>query len=146
MAFDFIGNSETPVQVRALMAPGTYIFQEDNTYDAPGSHTVVFDKGTPLAVGEYVVNIYVSDQAYLADSFQLVIGDEVAIPTPDDVRPEVEGAAESTEPTEPTIDTPVGDIDQLPQGNSGLLVLAGIGIFALLGIVLWAAWSAMRRS
>jgi hypothetical protein len=144
MAFDFIGNSETNVQVRVLMAPGTYIFQEDNAFDAPGSHTVVFDNRTPLAVGEYVVNIYVGEEAYLADSFQLVIGDEVTIPTPEGAMPEVEGTDAPT--PDQGIDTPNVDPVDPPQGNSGLLLLAGVGIFALLGIVLWAAWSAMRRS
>ena len=100
---------------------------------------------TPLAVGEYVVNIYVSDQAYLADSFQLVIGDEVTIPTPQEGMPEAQGT-ESAPEGAPTLQIPSEGVDEAPEANSGLLLLAGVGIFALLGIVLWAAWSAMRRS
>ena len=97
---------------------GTYIFQEDNAFDAPGSHTVVFDNRSPLAVGEYVVNIYVGTEAYLADSFQLVIGDEVTIPTPEGAMPEVEGMDVPT--PDQGINTPNVDPVDPQQGNSVL--------------------------
>lgn len=152
IAFDFSGSSPTAIQTRVLGNLGATLYQESETYDAPGSHVVTFDNKTPLEVGEYVVNIYVGDDVYLADSFQLLVGDEVVLPTPQDEGPAMEiptpelGGAEAAAPAaSATLETPTGT-GEAPSGSPALLALAGLGMVLLLGIVLWAGRSAMRRS
>lgn len=148
VAFDFSGSAATDVQVRILGTMGNIIFQQAEVYDAPGSHTIDYDHESPLEMGEYVVNVYVGEDAYLADSFQLAVGPEVLaslIATPDDGAPQVAIATPEVPAPAPTLGTPIDNGIVTPGPSPMLLALAGLGMVLLFGIVLWAIWSAMRR-
>jgi hypothetical protein len=149
VAFDFSGSASTDVQVRILGTMGNIIFQQAEVYDAPGNHTIDYENESPLQVGEYVVNVYVGEDAYLADSFQLAVGDEVLaslIATPDDGAPQSPIPTPDAPAPAPTLGTPVDEGSTTPGASPMLLALAGLGMILLFGIVLWAIWSAMRRS
>jgi len=134
-----------------VMGPsGTVLFQTSETYDTPGTKTVLVDNdGSAFADQEYVVNAYVGADAYLADSLQLVVGD-VQLPTPEE-QTVPESAAlpaqqfATAQPAAPSEAASTGG--DVPGGPStGVLALAVVGIVALIGIVMWAAWSATRRT
>ncbi len=152
IAFDFTGSTETNVQVRILGNMGAILFQESQSYDSPNTYVVRYEHGDPLPIGEYVVNAYVGDEVYLADSFQLAVGEEVAFPTPQDAQatalvltPQSPLPESSQAQPGPTLETPADD-GTAPGASPMLLILAGLGMVLLFGIVLWAGWSAMRRS
>jgi hypothetical protein len=149
IAFDFTGTAETDVQIRVIGNIGSILYQESESYGSPNTYVVRYEHGDPLPVGEYVINAYVGDDVYLADSFQLAVGEAVTFPTPQSggessmiLTPESES---ELAPPAPTLETPV-DAGQAPGASPLLLALAGLGMVVLFGIVLWAGRSAMRRS
>lgn len=151
VAFDFTGNAATEVQVRVMGAMGTVLQQKDGTYAAPGTYVIEIDnKGSPFQDNEYVINLYLGKERYLADSLQLVIGDASIAPSVADRTAESPLTA-AAEPTLAAITDPgaagsTGLPTNVPGGPSqAVLILAGVGALALLAIVLWAGWSAMGR-
>lgn len=150
VAMDFEGAAPIDVQIRVMGPSGTVLFQETETYEAPGTQTVVVDNaGSPFAEQEYVVNAYVGPDAYLADSMQLVVGD-VVLPTPGDEAPVEAQALEAQTVTQGDVAGAPADVPAaapVPGGPStAVLLLAVAGIVVLFGIVLWAGWSATRRA
>lgn len=153
-AFDFSGTQATDVKLRILGVEGVPIFEESRQVDAPGTITFTYDaKDQPLQVGEYVVNLYMGKESYLSDSVQLYVGDaqpSVSQATKQALTPQAETTADPAatavesggSPESSSAEAPTGGS---PAGNRSLLVLAGVGLLALLGIVLWAGRSAMRR-
>jgi hypothetical protein len=151
IAFDFSGNTPTDVQIRVMGPMGTILQQETDTYSAPGTHVIEFDNGgIPLEDNEYVVNAYVGDEFYLADSLQLAVG-EAQIPESREVDspPDSEGPL----PQEPVSAMPgpgapdLGAEGATPGGPPArLLVLAGLAVVVLLAVVAWAGWSFARHS
>ncbi len=154
-AFDFSGTQVTEVKLRVMGNEGVSLFEESRQVDAPGTVTFTYDaKDQPLETGEYYINLYVGKESYLSDSVQVYVGDakpavsqatQIAAQT--QAVPGASGAttgdsapADSASSPAPA-DTTGGSIP----GNRNLLVLAGAGLLALLGIVLWAGRSAMRR-
>jgi len=142
MAFDFTGSTPTDVEIRVTGPMGAILFQESQSYDRPGNQVVVFDnKGVPLEDNEYVINAYVGKDRYLADSVQLTIGAAV-IPSPNSGNP-------PPLPSQPTLaggGAGGGTVPVTPPGPArSSLLLAIVGMLGLLGIALWAGWSAMRR-
>jgi hypothetical protein len=152
VAFDYDGGAPTEVQVRVMGAMGTVLQQKDATYDAPGTYVVEIDNnGRPFEVNEYVVNLYVGKDRYLADSLQLAIGEASIAPSVAD-RTAQAAVAGAGEPTVAAVDAgavvnaaaPVADVPGGPSPT--VLALVGLGALALLAVVLWAGWSAMGRS
>jgi hypothetical protein len=148
VAFDYEGGAATPVQVRVMGPSGTVLLQTQEVYSAPGTYTVDYEnEGGPLEDQEYVVNVYLGTDPYLADSLQLVVG-----------AGEIPGAVEADAPTALPQDAASAQLDvdtqdaalpvarDIPGGPSWrVLVLAGLGIVALALVVVWAGWSAMKR-
>lgn len=156
VGFDYEGDGSNEVQIRFMGPSGTVLYQETNTYDAPGTYQVEIDNGsTPLQEQDYVINAYIGPEPYLADSLQLVVG-SAQVPGMDaeDDAP-VQGAQEQDVaqpvghelPPQPVTSEVQQDAGQIPGGPSWqVLALAGLGILALMAIVLWAGWSAMNRA
>lgn len=157
-AFDFSGTQATDVKLRILGTEGVPIFEESRQVDAPGTVSFTYDaKDQPLEVGEYVVNLYVGKESYLSDSVQLYVG--AANPPVSQATKQAETAlaAATADPAAGAAaeagagDAAASPVDaEAPSGSSltgsrSLLILAGVGLLALLGIVLWAGRSAMRR-
>ncbi|HQZ71243.1 MAG: hypothetical protein ACH37Z_16585 [Anaerolineae bacterium] len=146
-AFEFAGTQATDVKIKVLGTEGVGLFEESKSVDAPGTYEFVYDaKDRPLEKGEYVVNLYLGKESYLADSVQLFVGDaepQQSVASQQETAPA--NPAESPEPSAPIDAAPSEDPAGGATGNSSLLILAGAGILALLGIVLWAGRSAMRR-
>lgn len=143
VAFDYQGVGPTDVSVRLIGTSGTIVFDEQQAYEKPGVHVIIFKQGgSPIADGEYVVNAYVGDEQYLADSLQLAIG-EAEIP--DSMMTSVAGTP-SAEPggVIPTVATAGGESSSPPNPFTPTLVLALVGFLALVLVVLWAVRSAMR--
>lgn len=146
-AFEFVGTQATELKLKVLGVEGAALYEESKSLDAPGTYDFTYDaKDQPMVDGEYVINLYLGKESYLADSVQVYVGN---------AQPPVSVAtqqAQQTAPAETVVGTPVTPSDSPVtggdtggSGNSSLLVLAGVGILALLGIVLWAGRSAMRR-
>lgn len=151
MAFDFSGTAPMTAQLRMMGPMGAMIHQTDVELIEPKTYVVEYDPGdNPLAVTEYVVNIYVEAEGsyYLADSLQMTVGDaEISpsvneLPVPTEVSP---------------VSNPVSSVQGVPNPDSGapaqvpgpstmLLMLAGVGVIGLLAVVAWAGMSAMKRS
>lgn len=140
VAYDFQGTEPTDVSIRVLGPNGTIEFQEQKKVDTPGTHVVQFTKGDGvIADNEYVINAYVGEQQYLADSLQVAVGKAVIPESPSTAIAE---KTRSTGPlptavASPTIDTGPGVNDNTP------LVLAGVLLLVLAGVVVWAVRSAM---
>lgn len=145
IAFDYQSSTPERVQIRVMGPMGAVMFQSDETYDAPGTHVIEFDNGgAALEETEYVVNAYVTDSLYLADSLQATVGEAQLSPAAN------EQSVTAAEPqvVEVPIDAPAGDLapaGPAPGPSSMLLVVAGVGVLALLGIVAWAGMSALGR-
>jgi len=149
VAFDYESSTPQRVQVRVMGPMGAVMFQSDETYETAGTHVLEFENGgTPLQETEYVVNAYVTDSLYLADSLQATVGEATLSPAAN------EGSV--VQPAEPqVVEVPIGEpvgavAAQAPAGgavgpSSMLLVAAGVGVLALLGIVAWAGMSAVGR-
>ena len=146
-AFEFAGTQATDVKLKVLGNEGAALFEDTKSLDAPGTYEFLYDaKDQPLEKGEYVVNLYLGKEFYLADSVQLFVGD---------VQPQQSEASLTEAPAATaTGGASAGDTGKPPIGdsqpgggssNTSLLILAGAGIVVLLGIVLWAGRSAMRR-
>lgn len=159
VAFDYTGSGTTPVQIRVMAPQGVVVFQDDSEYDAPGTYVIEVDNGgLPFGEQEYVINTYVEEARYLADSMQILVGDEaqlipadneqvaepgattIVVDGPDDV-----AGAMATMQAGGTVTSA-----EVPDTNAGpstmLLVLAILGVVGLLGVVAWAGVSAMRQS
>ena len=220
IAYDFQGTSASEVQVRVMGVQGTIMMQETYKLDHPGTQVVTFERrGIPLDDGEYVVNVYVGPDFYLADSLQATVGaarlpeagptlPNEALPTmqliaPGTPMPDANGTAISAgteaaggqpgtgpgtgtgaggqtggaagypapgaagqNPNNPAAvagvnpaaggqgdgaqgagQPPAGDAagSAAPGPSPAILGLAMAGMVALLGVVLWAGWSAMKR-
>lgn len=145
-AFEFVGTQATEVKLKVLGVEGAALYEESKSLDAPGTYDFAYDaKDQPMAEGEYVINLYLGKESYLADSVQVYVGNAqppVSVATQQAQTPSTETVVGT--PVTPS-DSPVTGGDTGGSGNSSLLVLAGVGILALLGIVLWAGRSAMRR-
>jgi len=148
IAFDYKASSPERVQVRVMGPMGAVMFQSDETYEAPGTHVIEFDNGgLPLEETEYVVNAYVSDSLYLADSLQATVGEARLSPASN----EQSITAPEPQTIEMPIDRPGADLaaaapaGPTPGPSAMLLVVAGIGVLALLGVVAWAGMSALGR-
>jgi hypothetical protein len=144
VAFEFQGTQPTNVSVLVLGPSGTIEFQEQRTVESPGTHVVEFkrDRGT-LADNEYIINAYVGDQQYLADSLQLAVGEAVV----------QLGTSVPRETAPPTVSGPIptaagsgAGIYQPPPSDTSLLVLAAVGLAVLGALVVWAVRSAMKSS
>jgi len=145
-AFEFVGTQATEVKLKVLGVEGAALFEESKSLEAPGTYDFTYDaKDQPMAEGEYVINLYLGKESYLADSVQVYVGNAqppVSVATQQALTPQAETSdGASATPSA----SPVTGGDTSPAGNSSLLILAGVGIVALLGIVLWAGRSAMRR-
>ena len=152
IAFDYDGTVPTPVQVRVMGPSGTVLLQTQEEYGTPGTQYVEFDnEGVPLEDQEYVVNVYLGTDPYLADSLQLAVG---AAEIPGSVAEDVptEGTAQATTSSELVIQTPgvtdpIADGQPVPGGPSWVVVaVAALGIVALALVVVWAGWSATKRT
>ena len=149
VAFDFSGETGTDVQVRVMGPSGTVLLQKQETYSKTATYFVDYDNGaTPLADQEYVVNVYVGTDPYLADSLQLVVGEAPIVrsdmeATPAGGTPPPAG----TEVQVPSDISPPQESQTVPGGPSWVvLAVAGLGILVLGAVVVWAAWSAMSRN
>lgn len=145
IAFDYQSSTPERVQIRVMGPMGAVMFQSDETYDAPGTHVIEFENGgIPLEETEYVVNAYVTDSLYLADSLQATVGEAQLSPASNE---------QSVAPSEPqVVEVPIGEpvgatgtAGSPPGPSSMLLVVAGVGVLALLGVVAWAGMSALGR-
>jgi hypothetical protein len=150
VAFDYEGTTATPVQVRIMGPSGTVLLQQQEEYAAPGTYYADYKSDGPMPDQEYVVNVYIGTDPYLADSLQLIVG-EGEIPGPvDAAAPTAASATESTggQLAVTTGEAAAGTTSQdIPGGPSPVvLALAGLGIVALALVVAWAAWSATRRA
>jgi hypothetical protein len=146
-AFEFAGTQATDVKFKVLGTEGVSLFEDSKSLDAPGTYQFVYDtKDRPLEKGEFVANLYLGKESYLADSVQIYVGD-VQPPPSQASRLETQpaDAAQSALPTSAMEPVASDDAPEGATGNVTLLALAGAGIVALLGIVLWAGRSAMRR-
>ncbi len=144
IGFDFTGSAPTDVEIRVMGPLGAILYQETAQYDAPGPQVVTFDNGgVPLADNEYVVNAYVGEDHYLADSLQLTVGAAV-LPTSG-----AESKSQFAETPQPTLVGALagagGAQAGLPGSSRSTLALALAGMVVLFGVVVWAGWSAMRR-
>lgn len=148
IAFDYKANTPERVQVRVMGPMGAVMFQSDETYETEGTHVIAFENGgIPLEETEYVVNAYVSDSLYLADSLQATVGNATLSPASNEQT--------VVQPVPQVIEMPIDGANvpgaaSTPAGpatgpSSMLLVIAGIGVLALLGIVAWAGMSALGR-
>ncbi len=143
VAFDYQGVGATDVAVRMIGTSGTILFDEQKPFEEPGTHVIIFKQGSgPIPDGEYVVNAYVGDEQYLADSLQLAIG-EAEIPdsvmTPLAQTPSAEAGG-----VIPTVAVAGGESSSPPNPFTPTLILALAGLLALVLVVLWAVRSAMR--
>jgi hypothetical protein len=153
VAMDYDASAATDVLLKVMGPSGTVLFQNKETLSQPGTHTVQVssDGGQPFADQEYVVNVYVGADAYLADSLQLVVG-EAQLPTPEEAEATTE--ARSLDPLAASTRSAAGQqassrplSSNVPGGPSkSVLALAVAGILVLCGIVIWAAWSATRHA
>jgi hypothetical protein len=136
VAYDFPGGEPTDVSIRVLGTTGTILFDERQQVSRPGAQVILFRKGDgPLEDSEYVVNAYVGENQYLADSLQVLVGAAqlMGSATPVAASTAVAGVLPTAGP-EPTA----------PTGDNAPLVLAALGLLALGAVVLWALRSAMR--
>lgn len=160
VAFDYDGEGAMPVQIRVMAPQGVVIYQSSEVYDSPGTYVIEVDNGgLPFEDTEYVINSYVDEARYLADSMQVLIGAAEIIPPDIESNPPAVSTVEvvvgdqgaldgqvappegaGTSPT--TVDT-AGDV---PGPSPMLLVLAILGVIGLLGVVVWAGMSALRQS
>lgn len=148
IAFDYKASSPERVQIRVMGPMGAVMFQSDETYEAPGTHVIEFDNGgVPLEETEYVVNAYVSDSLYLADSLQATVGEAQLSPASNEQSVTAPEPQVIEVPIEGPVDAAAGDAPAGPAAgpSSMLLVIAGIGVLALLGVVAWAGMSALGR-
>ncbi len=150
---DYEGTSLTPVSVRLMAPQGVILDQQQRDLEVKGAERFDFEFDPPLNDDEYVVNVYVGDQSYLADSLQLLVGEAQLIPADNERIAEVQidpdaapgsveagntGSLEAGVPPSASVgaDSPLGP-------SPLLLVLAGLGVLGLLGVVVWAGMSAM---
>jgi hypothetical protein len=155
VGFDYEGTAESEVQIRVMGPSGTILHQDTGSYDAPGGYEIEVDNGdNPFQDQDYVINAYIGPEPYLADSLQLVVGSG-SVPgmeTSEESasQPELTGNSEPVGqelPPQPVVSELEPDQGEIPGGPSRqVLLLAGLGIVALMAIVLWAGWSAMNRS
>ncbi len=151
IAFEYSGEGSAQVQVRVLGPMGTVMYQEDEACEGPGTFVVEFDNGAPLADNEYVVNAYVGDEKYLADSLQLAIGaakiapskiDSTTVASDSSTQPQAE-VLEPLDIGSEAVEQPSSG--QVPGGPSRwTLALAALGVLVLIAVVFWAARSAAR--
>jgi hypothetical protein len=143
IAYDFQGTEPTNVSVRVMGPNGTIEFQDQQKVDKPGLHIVSYKPSTgSIAENEYVINAYVGEQQYLADSLQLAVGAAKIVGS---ATPAPQETAEAT-PAGPgaAVPTPPGPGEPpAPGADPAILVLAGLGLLVLAGIVVWAVRSAM---
>jgi hypothetical protein len=146
IAFDFKGQAATDVQVRVMGPSGTVLLQHQESYAAPATYYVDYDGGDQaLADQEYVVNVYLGADAYLADSLQLVVGEASISRSEMDATAAMSDTARTAAPLSSDI-SPVAPRQGVPGGPSWIvLAVAALGIVVLGAVVVWAAWSAMRR-
>jgi hypothetical protein len=144
VAFDYSGASPTDIAVRVVGPMGAIVFEDRKVYNKPGTHVIIFKQGTgPLADNEYVVNAYVGKDQYLADSLQLAIGKaKIAGAVATDSGPPSPPPAAGVIPTV----VPAGGASggQPPNPFTPTLILALVGLVALVSVVLWAVRSAMK--
>jgi hypothetical protein len=140
VAYDFQGTESTKVSIRVLGPNGNIEFQEDKVVDSPGIQVVHFQKedGT-ITDNEYIINAYIGDQNYLADSLQLAVGAAII---PESPSTEIARATDANNVLPTAIPTPV-DGGGVPNTGPGPLVLAGVLLLVLGGVVVWAVRSAM---
>jgi hypothetical protein len=148
IAFEYNGGDTTPVEVRVLGPMGAILFSDTEQCEEPGTFVMAFDHGAVLDDNEYVVNAYVGDESYLADSLQLAIGSASIPPSESDQVPAAtDSGAQGSDILQPVATATIaeGAAGAVPGGPSQwMLLVAGIGILVLLAVVLWAARSAMR--
>lgn len=151
VAFDYEGTTPTPVQVRIMGPSGTVLLQQQEDYSAPGTYYADYAAdGGALDDQEYVVNVYIGTDPYLADSLQLIVGSG-EIPGPVDAAAPTADLATDPAGGQLAVTTGEAAAGAAPQEIPGapstmVLVLAGLGILALALVVVWAAWSATRRA
>jgi hypothetical protein len=158
---DYDGGAVTPVSVRVMAPQGVILDQQMRDLQQAGPERFDFGFDPPLNDDEYVVNVYVGEQGYLADSLQLLVGDAEIIPPDIESAPEVRidpnaAGAPGSESAAPVAPPPAGmeaspvqpvaadGTAATPLGPSPLLlVLAALGVLGLLGVVVWAGVSAL---
>jgi hypothetical protein len=150
MAFDCTGETSAPVQLRLLLPLGAPIVMEDRECLAAGTQVVEYDPAdNPLADNEYVVNLYVGAELYVADSLQFTVG---AARIPGSVLNSTPIApADATVVAQAPVDSavqggvsPAADTSVPGSPSRWMLVVAVAAIIGLMGLVLWAGRSAMR--
>lgn len=136
--------SDQTVQVRVMQPPGAVLFQEDRTCATGGTQVVAYSRdGEAFPDNEYVVNVYVGSDLYLADSVQFAVGG-AEIPPSVSEGPTPASLAPSPVAVQGGGATDSGDASAAGGPSRWLLAVAGLGILALAAMVLWAGWSAMR--
>jgi hypothetical protein len=158
---DYDGGAVTPVSVRVMAPQGVILDQQMRDLQQAGAERFDFGFDPPLNDDEYVVNVYVGEQSYLADSLQLLVGDAELIPPDIESAPEVridpiEAGAPGSESSAPVAPAPAGNgaspVQPAAAGGTAepdlgpsslLLVFAALGVLGLLGVVVWAGVSAL---
>lgn len=142
--YEYDGSSAKRAVIKLIAPQGVFLDQKEQELSQAGTFSAEFSFDQPLADQEYLVNAYVDVEGAesLADGFTLYVGDAAPI-TPAHVT-EATVAAPSmpneqvNAPAQPAVD---------PGGSPSMLLLvgSGIGVIALLAIVVWAGMSALKQ-